>query len=166
MHINFYPESDLEDYIPALKTYSSIWEKDKDTIIRALEKHSHKTFREKTINAVVGKFISHSLPLSLNCTIEERYMRYNFVHELGHRVQSGCLGRKYIDSFESHQVLYLILSDAVQEIYGEKSLSGLEEWELRPSKPEHYKRAWDWVHQLDTYELRQEKLLEFYSGGE
>jgi len=65
LKINFYPESDKEEYLKAAKEYELIWKNDGNTIVELIRKYSGMDFKTKIINAVTFDDVSFSVPMML-----------------------------------------------------------------------------------------------------
>ncbi len=147
LHINFYPESDKEEFIKAAKEYQEIWEKDGRKIIALIEKYSSLTFKTKEINAVTFEGISYSTPMRLRSGYSTKHKKATLVHELLHRLlMDNNYWLKDKDSFneEVHKIIYLILYDIWIDLLGEKPAKESKNIEISYGSPT-YKRAWDWA---------------------
>ncbi len=161
--INFYPESDLEDFAPSVSEYERIWNEDGERIIRALESHAGLQFRETVINAVVGDGISHSHPLFLRYSLSSADKRVTLVHELGHRLlYKRVPGMGTVSSLGHHKYLFLILGDVLGALYGKEYLAQTiaRDNALAPK----YKEAWAWANAFTETE-RQARFQRILAGN-
>ena len=147
LQINFYPESDKEIFVKAANEYSEIWKRDKQKIIKLIEKYSQLTFKTKVINAVTFEGISHSTPMSLKSSCSSDQKEATLVHELLHRLlvdNNFWFDKK--DSFreEVHKIIDLILYDIWVELLGKELANKSKAIEIGYGDPT-YKKAWDWA---------------------
>lgn len=164
LQINFYPESDKEEFIKAAREYQEIWDKEGKKIIETIEKISGLKFKTKFINAVTFGGISYSLPLRLESSYKPKFKRAVLVHELCHRllVDNGVKIKsisKADFTFKVHRIIYLVLYDIWVQLYGEKLAKEAMELEISYGYPP-YKKAWDWALSFDKLE-RSKKFKEF-----
>src|SRR5690348_11095861 len=134
--INFLPDSDLDDFSDAIREYMEIWKNDGEKIVQTWEDITGYTFKETFVNAIVygnkgGQ--SHPLCLKAKGTLEEK--KNHLVHEIGHRVLT--LPRRLIfqktktqpDSLENHKILFLVLYDVYELLYGKNFADLAVEWD-------------------------------------
>ena len=169
--LNFLPDSDLEDFSPAIKEYESIWQGDSIKIVSALEEITKYVFKENFINAVVsGSKESRSHPLSLYAKLQFEVKKMTLVHELGHRILlpprrlQFADKKQYPTSLENHKVLFLILYDVYEVVYGKEfadSAVKRDSEELQGL----YKEAWDFALSFKTKGDRQKKFQEMMQIG-
>ncbi len=147
MKINFHPEYDNPSFIDAAKEYSDIWKSEGEMIVSMLEQISQLRFIEKSINALVFEGTSYSHPLQLRASNLRQAKKATLVHELSHRI---CFGNKVglIDRSEdrklgAHKVIFLILYDALDALYGEEF--AIQNVEDERKYGDAYQKAWDFA---------------------
>ena len=161
LKINFLPESDLFDFTEAVKEYEKIWNDDGVKIISVWKNVTGLQFKENFINAIVFKGVSFSHLLNLKYNADNATKKAHLVHELGHRILSGVIERKWKDSLESHKVLDLLLYDVFEDLYGKDFADTQVKYDKsKDFQPEVYITAWDWALQFKTREERQKKFKE------
>jgi len=167
MKLNFYPESDIQDYTGAVDFFQNIWKKEGNKIISKWEEITNLKFYENEINVVVGNFRSQSHPLSLRFDNEDEIKKATLVHELGHRIlYKRVKGMGMKSSLVRHKFLNLVLYDVFIELYGKDFTEKVIEWDATlgiENGQSLYKEAWDWALQYKTKEERQkvfQKVLE------
>ena len=168
LKINFYPESNLNDYNEAVKFFQEFWEQDGEKITNKWEEISGFKFWETEINAVVGNFISHSHPLSLNADKPEELKKVILIHELGHRLLIKRIkGKRLKSGEENHRFLFLLLKDVLIELYGEDAFQTAFDFDIKLSiefGKELYENAWNWALKFKTKEERQEVFKNIING--
>jgi hypothetical protein len=160
LEIKFYPESDKQEFIEAVKEYQGICDKEGPGIIKTIEKVSGLKFTEKFINAIVFDGISHSHPLRLRFSYPHEVKKATLIHELCHRLLEGNeiemeTNDPEIRSLELHKCLDLILYDIWEELYGEGFAKRNAKVEC--GRGPLYKNAWDWALSFDR-KTRQAKF--------
>jgi hypothetical protein len=162
LRINFYPDSDLQDFSRDISEYQNIWETDGELIVKVWEKLTKFIFKETFINAILIDRISHSHPLSLRYNYPINQKKSVLVHELGHRILHGRVILKIKrDTVLNHKHLYLKLYDVFLELYGEEFTKEAIAFDNQLSLD--YKKAWDWVLQF-TKEERQIRFEKVVNG--
>lgn len=168
LKINFFPESDLEDYTEAVKFFEEFWQQDGEKIANKWEEITGFKFWETEINAVVGRYVSHSHPLSLNYDKPDELKKVILVHELGHRILIKRIkGKRLKDSLENHKFLYLVLYDVLKELYGQDALDTAIEFDMKLSREfgkTQYEEALNWSFQYKTKEDRQKVFKQIIEG--
>jgi hypothetical protein len=168
LKINFYPESDLNDYEEAVKFFEEFWRQDGEKITNKWEEISGFKFWETEINAVVGNFVSHSHPLSLNASKPDELKKVILVHELGHRLLIKRIkGKRLKAGEETHKFLYLLLKDVLVELYGDEAFQTAFDFDMKLSREfgkVEYENAWKWVLQYETKEERQKVFKQIIEG--
>ena len=164
--INFLPDSDLDDFSISSEEYEAIWKSDGEKILSALEKMTGYSFKETFINAVVGgNKESRSHPLSLYANLKFEVKKMTLTHELGHRVLLLPRRQQYKNaslwptSLENHRVLFLVLYDAYEMIYGKDFADSAVKRDSEQLQG-IYKEAWDFALSFKTKEERQKKFRE------
>jgi len=158
MKINFYPDSNLNDYSQSVKDFEDVWQADGEKIIETLEKSAELKFKETFINAIVYHRKSFCYPLSLRSGMPKDRVKSVLVHELGHRLIYGTTGKRE-DDLTSHKNLFLFLYDAFVELYGEEFAKDTVAWDSNLAP--FYKEAWEWALNFSPADRQKEfgKLL-------
>jgi len=168
ININFYPESDKEEYVSAAKEYSEIWKKDGIKIFNAIENFSGLKFKTKLINAVTFEGPSYSLPLRLRSSYPESHKKATLIHELCHRI----LVDNYFYIFDNknlsediHKIIYLFLYDIWVDLLGKKIANESKDVEIGYGDTT-YKNAWGWALSFDkeARKLKFKEMVEKYSN--
>jgi len=166
LKINFLPDSDLEDFSDALKEYEAIWKVDSIKIVSALEEITKYDFKETFVNAIVsGNKESRSHPLSLYAKLQFEVKKMTLIHELGHRILLPPRRLQFMDkkqyptSLENHKVLFLVLYDVYENIYGKEFADSAVKRDSEQLQG-LYKEAWDFALSFKTKEERQAKFKE------
>ncbi|MBX4206043.1 hypothetical protein KW795_02500 [Candidatus Microgenomates bacterium] len=163
LKINFYLDSDDDRLLPGLESYKKIWELEGEKITETIESISGLKFKEKLINSIIFRSVSHSHPLSLNADFVEERKKANLIHELCHRITVGRTTLFYPKmeplefTLNSHKAIDLILYDILTELYGEDYAKG--QVELESTFRDTAKDAWDWALSF-TKEERKSKFKE------
>ncbi len=146
LQINFYPESDKEEYIKAAKEYQKIWQEDGQKIVKTIEKYSRLAFKTKTINAFTFEGISYSMPMCLKSSYNSNRKKGALVHELIHRllIDNNFWFKQKNFKQELHKVIDLILYDIWVDLLGEDGAKDNKKVEISYGDPA-YKRAWEWA---------------------
>ncbi|MDZ7786195.1 MAG: hypothetical protein U5L95_03680 [Candidatus Saccharibacteria bacterium] len=131
----------------AAKEYAAIWGQDGRKIISTLERITGLTFTDQEIEATVFEGISQSHPLKLRASYEMDTKRSTLVHELTHRLCTKE-NTKFDDpngdqNTEVHKIIFLVLYDALTELYGEEMAQ--KEVETTSGYSQSYRDAWDFV---------------------
>lgn len=157
--INFYPESEKEEYIRAVREYQDIWDKEGTKIVTAIEKYSKLSFKTKIIKALVFEGVSSSRPLKLRSSNNPDMKKGTLIHELVHIILSdnnfyfpGDFREDFTEG--SHRVTYLILYDVWSDLFGESFAKKIREFEC--GNP-IYKKAWDWALSFN----KEERAIKF-----
>ncbi len=143
MKINFYSDSDLEDFKEAVLEYEKIWNEDGFKILESWEKHTGLKFRESHINAIVWDGMSMSHPLGLRYNLLPDGKKATLAHELGHRILYKRVSGMEKSSLDRHKFMNLMFYYVLKDVFGD-AMTRIIEWESnRPDTK--YKEAWDWV---------------------
>ena len=165
LQINFYPESNKEEYIKAVKEYQNIWDKKGIEIVAMFEKYSGLKFKQRVIKALIFEDISTSRPLRLRSSWDFNMKKAALTHELAHIILfdnnfyfPGNFGEEDF-TLKSHQAIYLFLYDVWVGLFGEKFAETTKDREC--GNPV-YKKAWKWALSFSK-ETRAIKLKEITS---
>lgn len=161
---NFYPSDYRNDNILlATYVYMFIWENYGKRIIKVSEKVSVLKFDSGETEALVSNERSKSSSLTLSSYYKSSGKRVILVHELLHQLlhSNGIAAFKIGENrTEIHKVLYLILYDILNGVYGEKLANWAENFETKGLDSESYKKAWEWALPFSK-EGRRAKFQEF-----
>jgi hypothetical protein len=144
----------------AVREYQAIWEKEWETIIKALEEHSGLKFQETEVHANVEEAPSYSgygnIPMRLRSSYPLDTKREALIHELGHRLQNDL----FLKDEEDHPYLFLYLHDVWVSVYGKEFAD--EQVKVESARRGHYDYESAWKTALAmTPEQRREKWQEF-----
>jgi hypothetical protein len=123
VNLTFSPES--EKFEQATAEYQAIWTAEGKKIIEAMESVTGLKFTEKDVRVIVYEGVSWSgfrnKPMKLRASYPTDIKKATLVHELGHRllVPIRIPEAKQLDE---HRVLFLILYDIWEKLYGSDSL--------------------------------------------
>ena len=168
LNLTFSPES--EKYEQATAEYQAIWTSEGKKIIEAMESVSGLKFTEKDVRVIVYEGVSWSgfrdKPMKLRASYPTDIKKATLVHELGHRllVQVRIPEGKQLDA---HKVLFLILYDIWEKLYGREFADHAVEVEKKRKGIYDYESAWQWALSL-TKEARAaqfKELREFTEKG-
>ena len=170
LQVNFYPESDKKEDIKAAGEYSEIWKKDRQKIIKLIEKYSQLTFKTKVINAVTFEGISYSTPMRLRSSHSFDQKEATLVHELLHRLlidNNFWFDKKDTFHEDIHKTIDLILYDIWVELLGKDLANKSKDIEIGYGDPT-YKKAWDWALSFSKKqrELKFQGMTKKYQRGE
>jgi len=146
LQINFYPESNKEEFIKAAGEYKKIWEKDGRRIVKTIERYSSLAFKTKAINALTFEGISYSIPMQLRSSYNYNREKGAFIHELIHRllVDNNFIFPKKNFTENLHKVIDLILYDIWVDLLGKNGAEDNKKVEISYGNPA-YKKAWEWA---------------------
>ena len=134
----------------AARAYRSIWERDGERIVAALEARTCMPFQETSVAAVIDDAVSHSggpeHPMGLRASYDLDVKRATLVHELGHRHLWQLTER--LDGVDGHQTLYLILDRVWADVWGEEFAAERVRGESTWHASYDYAAAWDWARQM------------------
>lgn len=157
MKITFIPDSDLQDFSQAVIEYQAIWDQKGDKIVSVWESVTGLTFQESEINAIVFVgYPSHSHPLAMRADLASERRESVLVHELGHRLLFQRMVLEEKNSLENHKVLFLVLHEIFEKLFGPEKTKEIIEWDKNLPRPE-YKQAWEWALSFS----KEERLSEF-----
>jgi hypothetical protein len=143
--IRFSPES--ESFAEAARAYQSLWEAEGSRIIAAMEHVSRLTFPEREIQVVVYEGISQSgsagRPMRMRASYPAATTQATLIHELGHRHLAQS--RRSPPGLDEHRVLFLILYDVWERLYGKGFADEQVEVEKRRRGVYDYAPAWAWA---------------------
>jgi hypothetical protein len=143
--IRFSPES--EPFAEAAKEYQSLWEAEGSRIIAAMEHVSGLTFPEREIKAVVYEGISQAgsggRPMRMRASYPAATKKATLIHELGHRHLAQL--RRRPPGVDEHRVLFLVLYDVWEQLYGKGFADEQVEVEKRRRGVYDYAAAWVWA---------------------
>jgi hypothetical protein len=168
MKLNFYPESDIDDYSGAVNFFEKFWKEDGDKIIQKWEEVTGLKFYESEISVAIGNFRSQSHPLSLRFDNEDDIKKATLVHELGHRIlykRVKGFGKK--SSLISHKFLDLVLYDVLLELFEEDFTNKVINWDRTlgmENGQSLYSEAWDFALQYKNKEERQKTFNDILEG--
>ena len=156
--VTFSPETDR--YAQATKEYQTIWSDDGKKIIEAMEQVSGLKFKEKEIQVIVYEGVSWSgygdKPMKMRASYPSNIKKATLIHELGHRFITAIPKTKKIDE---HRVLFLILYDIWEKLYGKDFADKAVEVEKARKGLYDYESAWKWVLSLS----KEERAAKFKS---
>jgi hypothetical protein len=145
VRIRFSPES--ESFAEAAREYQSLWEAEGSRIIAAMEHVSGLTFPEREIQAVVYEGISRSgsagSPMRMRASYPAATKQATLIHELGHRHLAQLWRRP--PGLDEHRVLFLVLYDVWERLYGKGFADAQVEVEKRRRGVYDYAAAWEWA---------------------
>ncbi len=167
--INFYPESDKEEFVKAAQEYAEIWREDGEWIFQTIERLSGLKFKTKLINALTFEGTSYSVPLRLRSSYSRTHKEATLIHELCHRllVDNDFYFFDTTNRGEDvHKAIDLVLYDIWVEILGEESANDSKDEETSYNNPD-YKNAWEWSLSFDkeTRQVKFKELVAKYSNN-
>ncbi len=138
----------------AARTYRSIWERDGQRIVEALEKWTCLRFPESAVVAVISDDVSHSggpeHPMGLRASYDVDIKRATLVHELGHRHLWQLIER--LDTLDGHRTLYLVLDRVWADVWGDEFAVERIRSESTWRASYDYGAAWTWARDLTVDE--------------
>ena len=150
LKLNFSPES--EEYAKATAEYQALWNSEGKKIIETIESVSGLKFNEKEISVVVYEGTSWSgfgdRPMKLRASYPLDTKKATLVHELGHRLISSIRIPKTKTELDEHRVLFLILYDIWEKLYGKEFAESQVEVEKKRKGLYDYESAWQWALSL------------------
>lgn len=145
--VSFSPES--EKYAQATSEYEAIWSSDGKRIVEVMEGVSGLKFKEAAVRVVVYEGVSRSGfgdgPMKLRASYPSNIKKATLIHELGHRLITGIPKTKEIDE---HRVLFLVLYDIWEKLYGKDFADTAVEVEKGRRGLYDYESAWKWALSL------------------
>ena len=168
LNLTFTPES--EKFEQATTEYRDIWTSEGKNIIGAMESVSGLKFTDKDVRVIVFEGVSRSGyrddPMKLRASYPTEVKKATLVHELGHRLIAPIRipDGKQLDE---HKVLFLILYDIWDKLYGKEFADRAVEVEKKRKGIYDYESAWLWALSL-TKEARAaqfKELREFTEKG-
>ena len=153
LNLTFSPES--EKYEQATAEYQAIWTAEGKKITEAMESVSGLKFSEKDVRVIVYEGVSWSgyrdKPMKLRASYPSDIKKATLVHELGHRliVPISIPKGKQLDE---HKVLFLILYDIWEKLYGREFADHAVEVEKKRKGIYDYESAWQWALSLSKEE--------------
>lgn len=146
-NITFSPES--EKFAQATKDYQAIWSGEGKRIIEAMESFSGLKFEDQEVRVIVYEGISFSgmrnIPMKLRASYPSNIKKATVIHELGHRLIAGIRKTKEMDE---HRVLFLILYDIWEKLYGKDFADDAVAVEKTRKGLYDYESAWKWALSL------------------
>ncbi|HWN12177.1 MAG TPA: hypothetical protein VNO50_23340 [Pyrinomonadaceae bacterium] len=164
LRVSFSSESNT--FAPATAEYQAIWNAEGKVIIEAMESVSGLKFKEKDISVVVYEGVSWSgygdRPMKLRASYPLDIKKATLIHEFGHRLISPIRipKGKHLDE---HRVLFLILYDIWEKLYGKEFADKAVEVEKKRKGIYDYEAAWKWALSLSQAERASQfkELREF-----
>jgi hypothetical protein len=153
----------------AARAYRSIWERDGERIVAALEARTCMRFAEPAVAAVIGDDVSHSggpeHPMGLRASYDLDVKRATLVHELGHRHLWQLAER--LTGVDGHRTLYLILDRVWADVWGEHFAAERVRGEATWRASYDYAAAWEWARGLtiDERGMLWNRLLALNAKG-
>jgi hypothetical protein len=168
LRVSFSPES--EKFARATAEYQAIWSGEGKRIIEAMESVSGLKFTEKNVRVVVYEGVSWSgygdRPMKLRASYPPDIKKATLIHELGHRliIRIRIPRTKELDE---HRVLFLILYDIWEKLYGKEFADKAVEVEKKRRGIYDYESAWQWALSLSKEERASQfkELREFTDKG-
>jgi hypothetical protein len=164
LRLNFSPES--EKYTQATSEYQAIWNSEGKKIVDAMESVSGLKFTDKEVQVVVYEGVSWSgfgeKPMKLRASYPPDVKKGTLIHELGHRLLVPIRFPKSAD-LDEHKVLFLILYDIWEQLYGKEFADQQVEVEKKRKGLVDYEAAWKWALSLskDQRAAKFKELREF-----
>ena len=168
LNLTFSPES--EKYEQATAEYQAIWSTDGKKIIEAMESVSGLKFTDKDVRVVVYEGVSWSgyrdKPMKLRASYPTDVKKATLIHELGHRLIVPIRIPK-TKQLDEHKVLFLILYDIWEKLYGREFADHAVEVEKKRKGIYDYESAWLWALSLSKEERAAQfkELREFTEKG-
>jgi hypothetical protein len=151
MKVIFSPES--EKYAQATAEYQAIWNSEGKRITEAMERVSGVAFTEREVRAIIYEGVSWSgfgnEPMKLRASYTSDVKKATLAHELGHRLITRIPKTKEIDE---HRVLFLILYDIWESLYGRDFADRMVEVEKDRKGLYDYESAWKWALSMSKEE--------------
>jgi hypothetical protein len=138
---------EAERFEEAAREYQALWEAEGDRMIEALESVAELNFPESAIEAVVYEGISRSgsagSPMRMRASDPAGAKKATLIHELGHRHLAQLTRRP--PELDEHRVLFLLLYDVWERLYGKGFAAEQVEVEKRRQGVYDDKAAWEWA---------------------
>jgi hypothetical protein len=151
VQLSFTPEADK--YAQATREYQAIWNDEGEKILEAMEHVSALRFKDKEVKVIVFEGVSRSGlgddPMKLRASYPSNIKKATLIHELGHRLIANIPKTKEIDE---HRVLFLILYDIWEKLYGKDFADKAVEVEKERRGLYDYESAWKWALSLSKEE--------------
>jgi hypothetical protein len=145
LSLRFSPAS--EPFAEAAQAYQALWEAEGSGIIAVMEHVSGLTFPEHKIEAVVYEGIRRSgsagSPMRMRASDPVATKKATLIHELGHRHLAQL--RRRPPGLDEHRVLFLVLYDVWERLYGASFADEQVEVEKRRRGVYDYEAAWAWA---------------------
>jgi ketosteroid isomerase-like protein len=168
INVIFSPES--EKFSKATTEYQAIWSAEGKKIVEAMESVSGLRFSDKHIAVIVYEGVSWSgfrdRPMKLRASYPLEIKKATLIHELGHRLINSIRIPK-TKQLDEHRVLFLILYDIWEKLYGKEFADKAVEVEKQRKGIYDYESAWQWALSLSKEERTAEfkELREFTNKG-
>jgi len=156
MNLKFKLESSDNEIKQATKEYQEIWDKDGQNIISTIERVSGLSFPKEDINVTIKEKPSRVEygQITLRASYPYNIKKSTLVHELIHIL----IPNKIIKEFdEPHNVIYLILFDIWQEIFGKEY--AIKSVNFERSLSPRYDKCWSNVLKLSN----RQRIIKFKS---
>lgn len=142
-------------YAQATSEYEAIWNAEGKKIIEAMENVSGLKFTEKEVSVVVYEGVSWSgygdRPMKLRASYPKDIKQATLIHEFGHRLINPIRIPKD-KKLDEHRVLFLILYDIWDQLYGKEFADKAVEVEKKRKGIYDYEAAWLWALSLSKVE--------------
>jgi len=154
LRLTFSPES--EKFAQDTAEYRAIWDGEGTRIVEAMESVSGLKFTEKDISVVVYEGVSLSgfgdRPMKLRASYPPDTKKATLIHELGHRLLIPIRISKTREELDQHRVLFLVLYDIWEKLYGKEFADKQVEVEKERRGAYDYESAWRWALSLSKAE--------------
>ncbi len=149
LRVSFSPES--KAFAQATAEYQAIWDSEGKRIIEAMESVSGLRFSEKDVSVIVYEGVSWSgygnRPMKLRASYPLDIKKATLIHEFGHRLINPIRIPKG-KQLDEHRVLFLILYDIWEKLYGKEFADNAVEVEKKRKGLYDYEAAWQWALSL------------------
>lgn len=155
LKLKFVPES--EEFAAAAKSYTDIWEKDGQRIVKAIETETHLDFKEELIKVKVFEGASQSHPMKLRASYNDETKKATLVHELLHRISADYMlpvpEQAEDPSLGFHKQINLVLYEIWIKLLGKEGAD--RQVAVESARTPMYKTAWEWTLSLSKEERAQ-----------
>ncbi|HEV8371143.1 MAG TPA: hypothetical protein VGQ39_24580 [Pyrinomonadaceae bacterium] len=145
-HIKVSFSAGSEKYAQAAREYQAVWDSEGEKTIEAMERVSGVMFTEKEVQVVVYEGVSWSgsgnSPMKLRASYPPDVKKATLIHELGHRLLTGI---PKTDEIDEHRVLFLVLYDIWEKLYGKDFADRMVDVEKKRRGVYDYESAWKWA---------------------